>query len=405
MVGIELVQRRRCFQHRRFLVLGQAHAVDVVQVEKIHLECVIIVFALGSDGGKDSVQALAHLLCVHIGLRVCDHTDARRTGRPRLVVDLIEIRVACRLGELIHTVSGIHHLPVEIAPCLCGFLLPGLTHLYGVIRDHVLRIPDAILPAGEEIALVGKQLGNFVQILAGHLLRRTLGRRLLLLDPPQLKVIQLVRKGIGIRGEHVFVPCQRVQVVAAVSLLLHCFRYRDRFPSHLCIQCVDLFYQPGDPIRLTGLPISRRPFLICGQSWHLQRSRRPRHILSAVLHTLHIDTCSALWYTCRISGYAISEEDVGCMTPLCRRLRVRFLYTGNLFWFNIVGNILRILPRSFINDLYLDVCIVRDSVDIKACTQCVKAIYLRSSFSVTIAFCPIASIYGFFQIIHKQEPL
>ena len=67
-----------------------------------------------------------------------------------------------------------------------------------MIGNHVFRLPDSILPAGKEISLIGKQLGDLVQILAGRLLRRTFRRCLLLLDPPQLKVIQPVRKGIGV---------------------------------------------------------------------------------------------------------------------------------------------------------------------------------------------------------------
>ena len=169
-----------------------------MQVEHVKLESAVVVLTLGADGAEYAVQALAHLLCIYVGLGVRNHADARRTGGPRLIVDLIEIRVSRRLGKLIHTVSGVHHFPVEIAPRLRGLLLSALADLDCVIRDHVLRLSDAVLPAGKEIALIGKHLGDFVQILAGHLLRRTFGRCFLLLGPPKLKVIQPIRKGIGV---------------------------------------------------------------------------------------------------------------------------------------------------------------------------------------------------------------
>ena len=102
------------------------------------------------------------------------------------------------MGEFAHAVTGVYHLPVEITPCFRSFFTSGLFHRNGVIRYHVLRIPDAIFPAGENASLIGKQLCNFVQILLCHLFRRTFGRCFLLLGPPQLEVIQAIRKGIGV---------------------------------------------------------------------------------------------------------------------------------------------------------------------------------------------------------------
>ena len=77
VIGVELVQRRRCLQHCRLLVLRQAHAVDVVKVEQVHLECTVIILALGPDGREYAVQALTHLLGIHVGLGVRNHADAR----------------------------------------------------------------------------------------------------------------------------------------------------------------------------------------------------------------------------------------------------------------------------------------------------------------------------------------
>ena len=97
VLHIEVTQGRSGIQHRLLLVLRQAHTVDVVQIEHINLECVVVVLALLPDGREDTVQALSHLLGVHVRLCVRDHADTGRRRGAGLIVELIEIRVVDRL--------------------------------------------------------------------------------------------------------------------------------------------------------------------------------------------------------------------------------------------------------------------------------------------------------------------
>ena len=89
VLGVEVAQRRFRLQHLFRLALGQAHAVDVVQVEHIELEVVVEVLPSCADGREHIVEAVPHLPAPHVRLGIRDHVHPGRGRRPCLVVELI----------------------------------------------------------------------------------------------------------------------------------------------------------------------------------------------------------------------------------------------------------------------------------------------------------------------------
>ena len=231
--GVEVAQRRLCLQHLFRLALGQAHAVDVVQVEHIELEVVVEVLPSCADGREHIVEAVPHLPAPHVRLGICDHVHPGRGRRPCLVVELIQVRIVDRLRQLRDAVPGIHHLTVKEVPRLACSLSLALLFRCGLVRDHVRGRVLQVLPAPDHVRLVGIQAGQLVEVGLQDLLLLCRRRRFTLLQPSELRVIHGIRRRVRIICEDVLILRQRVHI--GIHLRPVC--RRDRLLCHLC-RCV-----------------------------------------------------------------------------------------------------------------------------------------------------------------------
>ena len=233
VLGVEVAQRRFRLQHLFRLALGQAHAVDVVQVEHVELEVVIEVLPSCADGREHIVEAVPHLPAPHVRLGIRDHVHARRGRRPCLVVELIQVRIADRLRQLRDAVPGIHHFPVEEVPRFAGSLSLALLFRCCLVRDHVRGRVLQVLPAADHVRLVGIQAGQLVEVGLQDLLLFCCRRCFALLQPSELRVIHGIRRRVRIICEDVLILRQRVHI--GIHLRPVC--RGDRLLCHLC-RCV-----------------------------------------------------------------------------------------------------------------------------------------------------------------------